>query len=133
VTAQSELAQYRLSRARQALAEADVLVSANQWNGALNRIYYAAFYAARALLALKRIDSSRHSGVIALLQEHFVRTGAVPSEVARVLPQAFARRQRSDYGDFADAEAAEVAALSGEADLFVRACEHVVNRESSQD
>ena len=75
MTAQDALARHRLARARVALEEADLLESAGRWNGALNRVYYAAFYAARALLALKRIDSSRHSGVIALFQEHFVKTG----------------------------------------------------------
>ena len=61
MTAQDALASHRLTRAREALAEADLLISANRRNGALNRAYYAAFYAARALLALKRIDSSRHT------------------------------------------------------------------------
>ena len=127
MTAQDALARHRLTRAREALDEADLLMSGNRWNGALNRLYYAAFYAARALLALKRIDSSRHSGVIALFQEHFVKTGAVPPEVARALPQAFARRQRSDYGDFADAQASEVQVLRDEVERFVAACEEVVN------
>ena len=46
MTAQDALAAHRLSRARDALAEADVLVSAQRWTGALNRLYYALFYAA---------------------------------------------------------------------------------------
>lgn len=128
MTAQDALAGHRLARAREAMAEADLLASANRWNGALNRLYYAAFYAARALLALKRIDSSRHSGVIALFQEHFVKTDAVPAGTARALAQAFSRRQRSDYGDFADAEASEVQLLRDAVDRFIDACEEVVNR-----
>ena len=51
MTPQDALARHRLARAREALADADVLVSTNRWNGALNRLKYAAFYAARALLA----------------------------------------------------------------------------------
>jgi uncharacterized protein len=129
MTAQEALARHRIARAREALAEADLLASANRCNGALNRLYYAAFYAARALLALKRLDSSKHSGAIALFQEHFVKTGVVAQETARALPQAFSRRQRSDYGDFADAEADEVQALREQVERFVRACEEVVNRE----
>ena len=128
MTAQDALARHRLARARVALEEADVLASATRWNGALNRVYYAAFYAARALLALKRIDSSRHSGVIALFQEHFVKTGTVSPEIARALPQAFARRQRSDYDDFADVEGHEFTALREQVERFVLACEEAVNR-----
>jgi uncharacterized protein (UPF0332 family) len=129
VTAQDALARQGLTRARETLAETDLLASGNRWNGALNRLYHAAFYAARALLALKRIDSARHSGVIALFQELFVRTGVVPADIARALPQAFSRRQRSDYGDFADAEASEVKALRNAVGEFVQACEEVVNQE----
>ena len=129
MTAQDALARHRLMRAREALAEADLLITGSRWNGALNRLYYALFYAARALLALKRIDSSRHSGVIALFQEHFVKTGSVSADIARALPQAFARRQRSDYGDFAEAQAADVQMLRDEAERFIRACEEAVGRE----
>ena len=121
-------ARHRLARARVALEEADLLESAGRWNGALNRVYYAAFYAARALLALKRIDSSRHSGVIALFQEHFVKTGTVSPDIARALPQAFARRQRSDYDDFAEVQAHEIKTLREQVERLVHACEEALNR-----
>jgi uncharacterized protein (UPF0332 family) len=80
------------------------------------------------VLALKRLDSARHSGVIALFQEHFVRTGEMPEDLARVLPPAFARRQRSDYADFGEAQAAEVQTLRDQVERFVGACEEIVNR-----
>ena len=131
MTAQDALARHRLARAREALEEAALLAAGNKWNGALNRVYYAAFYAARALLALKRLDSSRHSGVIAMFQEHFVRTGAVPPDVARALPQAFARRQRVDYGDFAEAHGSEFQVLRDDVERFVGACEDVVTASDS--
>jgi uncharacterized protein (UPF0332 family) len=130
VTAQGELARHRLTRASEALEGADLLASANRWNGALSRLYYAAFYAARALLAMKRLDSSRHSGVISLFQEHFVKTGAVSADIARALPQAFSRRQRSDYGDFGDSDAAEVRPLREQVARFIRACEEAVSRSA---
>ena len=66
--------------------------------------------------------------MIALFQEHFVRTGDLPEDVARVLPQAFARRQRSDYADFADAQPTDVQALREQVERFVSACEELVNR-----
>ena len=128
MTAQDALASHRLTRAREALAEADLLIAGKRWNGALNRLYYALFYAARALLALKRVDSSRHSGVIALFQEHFVKPGSVSADTARVLAQAFAKRQRADYGDFAEASESDVQELRGEADRFIAACTIVVDR-----
>jgi len=126
VTAQDALARHRMNRAQEALQEADLLADQGHYNTALNRVYYAAFYAARALLALNRLDSSRHGGVIALIQKHFVSSGIISDDVARVLPQAFARRQVTDYGDFAQATAEEVTKLREEVVRFLSACERVL-------
>jgi len=108
------------------LAGADVLIGGKRWNGALNRLYYAAFCAARALLATQNLDSSRHSGVISLFQEHFVRTGSVLQETARVLPRLFEKRQTTDYGDYAEATHDEVASLRVQVEGFLKACENLL-------
>ena len=92
----------------------------------LNRLYYAAFYAARALLATKALDSSRHSGVIALFQEHFVKTGLITTDAARALPRAFEKRQTSDYGDFSEPTRDEVLSLCDQVQALVASCEELV-------
>jgi uncharacterized protein (UPF0332 family) len=48
-----KLARHRLSRAKAAFSEGDHLLNAKAFMGAVNRFYYAAFYAARALLAVR--------------------------------------------------------------------------------
>lgn len=105
------------------------MVAQHHYNAALNRVYYAAFYAARALLALRRLDSSRHSGVIALFQQHFVKTGVVSDDDARLLPQAFTKRLQTDYGDFKETTIEEISALRADAGRFVAACERALVRE----
>jgi len=107
------LAQHRIARAHAALQEADLLIDQQHFSGALNRVYYAAFYADRALLATRNLDSSRHTGVIALFQEQFVRTGLVPTGTARAFPRAFEKRQTSDCGDFSEPSSDEVLSLRG--------------------
>ncbi|MGH7872707.1 MAG: hypothetical protein ACREQO_10880 [Candidatus Binatia bacterium] len=47
-----KLAHHRLGRAKEAFAEGEHLLTKNAFMGAVNRFYYAAFYAARSLLAL---------------------------------------------------------------------------------
>jgi len=126
VNAPDELAHHRIARAHGALDEADLLIEQRHFTGALNRLYYAAFYAARALLATRNLDSSRHSGVIALFQEHFVRTGLVSTEVARALPRAFEKRQTSDYGDFSEPTSEEVLSLRSQIQAFVDSSEKVL-------
>jgi len=126
VTPSESLAHHRMARARATFDDADALIEGKRWNGALNRLYYAAFYAARALLATQSLDSSRHSGVISLFQQHFVRTGRVPQETARALPRLFEKRQTTDYGDYAEATRDEVASLRVQVAAFLKACEDLL-------
>ena len=60
------LIRYRLERARETLAEAATLAHASHWNGCVNRLYYACFYAVTALLLRKGLGSSKHSGTLGL-------------------------------------------------------------------
>ena len=80
-----KLARHRLARAREARKDGETLLAGGSLNSAANRFYYAAFYAARALLATQEVDSSRHSGVIALFQKHFVKAGggSIPKQPRR--------------------------------------------------
>lgn len=56
-----KLARHRFTRAKETFAEGELLLTKDAFMGAVNRFYYAAFYAARALLAIRELDSSRHS------------------------------------------------------------------------
>ena len=116
------LARHRLARARAMLHDADLLTTNQSLESAVNRYYYAAFHAARALLATRALDSGKHSGVIALFQREFVKSGLVSSDVARALPRAFEKRQNSDYADFVEISAEEVERIKSAAHLFVSTC-----------
>ncbi|HWP56698.1 MAG TPA: HEPN domain-containing protein [Candidatus Acidoferrales bacterium] len=123
-----KLARHRLSRAREAFAEGEQLLSAGGLMGAVNRLYYPAFYAARALLALREVDSSRRSRVISLFQRHFVKTQLVNIDKAKALPRAFEKRQKSDYGDFSTVTVREASAIREEVKTFLEECNQVLER-----
>lgn len=122
------LARHRLSRAREAFSEGEHLLARGALLGAVNRFYYAAFYASRSLLATRQVDSARHSGVISLFQQHFVKTGVIEGEVAKVLPRSFEKRQDTDYGDFATITPEEVGRMQQEVRAFVDECGRVLER-----
>lgn len=94
------LAQYRFQKALEHLKSAEILLNAGMYNDSLGRSYYAMFNAARALLALKQLDSKKHSGVISLFNQHFVKTGIIDRTAGRDLNKARVRRESSDYADF---------------------------------
>jgi uncharacterized protein (UPF0332 family) len=124
-----ELARHRLGRSRQTLAEARTLLQVDSFNGAINRFYYSAYHAARALLATRDLDTSRHSSVIALFQQHFVKTGLLPTNAARALPRAFEKRLNGDYEDFAEVTSDDAHRVAAEVEVFVDSCERLLEQE----
>ena len=122
------IARHRIERANAACREGDLLAEQHSYVGAANRYYYAAFHAARAMLATRNVDSARHAGVIALFQQHFVKSGDFPADVARALPRSFEKRLSSDYSDFVDISAGEVDRVRTEVHAFVDLCREILSR-----
>jgi len=69
----------------------------NFYASAVNRAYYAIFYAANATLTTKGITRSKHSGVISAFRLHFVKTGVFEVEYSRIYGRAMDDRHLSDY------------------------------------
>ena len=110
---------FRRDRARETLADARMLLRDGSPASALNRIYYAMFYEVLALLSTQDLASAKHSGVRALFNEYFVKTGVVPVEQGRLFARMYDFRQKSDYGDFVQIEAERVAEWCGRAAAFI--------------
>jgi len=97
------LIEYRMDRAHQTLNAAQLLDEQNADSASVvNRAYYAIFYAALAMLATIGEETSKHSGVLALFDRHFIKTGILPKEMGKFLHNAFDMRQTADYEDKAE-------------------------------
>ena len=93
---------YRLEKAQEVYGAAQVLCDANQWNSAVNRLYYACFYSASALLLNRHISAKTHSGVIGQFSEQIVRSGLVSVDDFRVYAKLLNWRSKGDYNDLYD-------------------------------
>jgi uncharacterized protein len=71
------LVRYRLSRAKEALEEAILLLESDHTNTFVNRLYYACFYAVSALLLAKGLSATRHSGGQGAVPSAHCETGLV--------------------------------------------------------
>jgi uncharacterized protein (UPF0332 family) len=87
-----------LERAETNLQVAQELLDKGYYDVSASRAYYAAFYAASALLLNNGLDTSKHSGVIALIHQHFVKSGKLSKEQGRNLNWLFELRSVGDYG-----------------------------------
>lgn len=93
----SKIVQWYMQKAYQTLAAADHNYNEGFYETAVNRAYYAAFYAATALLEAVGETRSKHSGVLAAFAQHFIKTGILPANLSKIYHQLLDNRERSDY------------------------------------
>ncbi|MBL7164447.1 MAG: HEPN domain-containing protein [Anaerolineales bacterium] len=86
-----------LDNAREMLEVAQVMLANDFYPSAINRAYYAIFYAANALLVTNNMTQAKHSGVISVFRQHFVKTGLIDPEFSKIYGRAMEDRHESDY------------------------------------
>ena len=96
----NELIKYRIERAEQTLEESKLLASSSFYNASINRLYYACYYAASALLLKNNIQANTHSGVKMMLGLHFISKGILSKELGKTFNTLFEKRHSNDYDDF---------------------------------
>lgn len=94
------LSNARIEHAMDCLREAQLLLGGEEYKGAANRAYYAAFHALRAVLILDGFDSKKHSGIIAKFRENYLKTQLFSKEISDYIASLFRVRTASDYDDF---------------------------------
>lgn len=87
-----------LGKAENKLKAAKHLFAGGFYDDAVSRAYYAIFYAARALLSLKKIYPKTHKSVISQFGLEFVKSGFVEKIYGKIISYAKDRREEADYG-----------------------------------
>ena len=105
-----DLSVYRINSALETLDAAKVCIESKHYKDAINRSYYVAFYAIKAVLAMEGIDFKRHKDVVAYFNKNYVATEIFDKKLGRMLASLQQTRETSDYDDFfiASKEDAEV-------------------------
>jgi len=127
-----ELALNRIQQAEESLEEAEYLFDgAKSPRSVINRAYYAMFYAILALLIFEKFSSSKHSGVLAYFNSHFVKTGKISKELGRAVNKAFDMRMRGDYREQVILTHEQVAPFLKLADSFINAIKNHLEESGS--
>ncbi len=98
-----------LTRAEESLAAASLAFENSLLTSAVNRTYYAAFYAACALLAKDGSDYGKHSAVRAAVHRDLVKTGRIGVEFGELFSILFEERNEGDYLSFKNFSETDVA------------------------
>lgn len=110
-----------LRKARRYLESARLLSDAGDYDSAVSRTYYAAFYVAETLLDRLGLAYSSHRAVISAFGQEFAKTNRLEPRFHRILIAAFEKRQRADYLADAGLDADDVNQLIEEVTSFARA------------
>lgn len=122
-----EYSKYRIQKAKETIAEVEVQIQNEFWNTAINRMYYACFYAVSALLVKHGIESSSHTGVRQLFGKLFVKTGKFDKNLAKHYTDLFEKRHKGDYNDFFDFDKETVTRLLPLSKEFISKIEELIN------
>ena len=87
-----------IERAEQSIHASRALANIGYYDFAASRAYYAAFYAATAILLQEGLELGKHSGVVAAIHQRFVKTGKLSKEQGKALNWLFELRSIGDYG-----------------------------------
>ena len=119
---------YRIDKAEEVYSAAVLLYNAGQWNSAINRPYYACFYAASALLLKRGVGAKSHAGVIAKFSEHVVRTGEMIADEYRVYSKLLNWRTKGDYSDMFDFTEEDVASVMAPTRTFLDKVKQLIHQ-----
>ncbi|MDW8322239.1 MAG: HEPN domain-containing protein [Armatimonadota bacterium] len=116
-----------LQRAEQSIEAARQLYAAGFHDFCASRAYYAAFYAATALLLSEGLDYGKHSAVISSIHQRFVKSGRLSREQGKRLNWLFELRSIGDYGGTAHVSGEQAKEAIEAALEFVRAVQEIIH------
>ena len=117
--AQKTLVKLWMQKAEESLDSADLELSAGHANFAVNRLYYACFYAATALLLRDGKQFARHSAVKSEFGRTYIKPGLVDAKWNKFYQKLFDDRQEGDYIPTTKFDVSEVSACVQQAREFI--------------
>lgn len=94
------LSEIRMAKAYESLEDARANYTEGRYNTSINRSYYAALNAVRAILILEGSTPQSHEGAITMLSLRFIKSGLLPIDTIKKFKILLSRRSDVDYGDF---------------------------------
>lgn len=86
-----------ITKSQRGLRSAKKLLQEKDYDFCVSRAYYAMFHMAEAVLLTKNRTTSKHSGLLMLFYEHFIKTGIFEKNLHQDLHLALELRHQGDY------------------------------------
>jgi uncharacterized protein (UPF0332 family) len=125
-----DVVKFRLEKANNTFAEITILMQNELYRTATNRLYYACYYAATALLINNGYETHTHSGVKTLLGLHYIKGGKIDKSMGKMYNQLFNMRQDNDYEDWIDVDESDILPFIEPAKQFIETIEKLISKDS---
>lgn len=122
------LSTYRLEKARKLLDDALLLLKEGRYESSINRSYYAAMTAAKAVLILFGIDPKTHEGVKTMVGKKLILDGYMPTEYGKWFRSLLFEREDADYADYAVVDKSDAEEAYKNASAFIDKSQEVAAR-----
>jgi len=109
----------QIERAKSIIEEIDILVANKLWSTTANRLYYALFHAACALLIKDAHAVKSHQGVSMALGQFYVCNNLLTREEGKFYGRMQGLREKSDYNCMIQITESEVLAMIEPTKLMV--------------
>jgi len=127
-----QIALYWFEKADQSLDSARDELNAGRKSFAMNRCYYAAFYAASAVLVNRGERFSKHTGVRAAVHKRLVKTGDLSVDNGKLYDRLFHDRQEGDYVEFVQFEEAHVGTCIEQCNALISALRQIFDADDTR-
>ncbi len=124
-----EIVKFRLEKAKATFAEVPVQMDNKFYRTAANRLYYACYYAATALLINDGYEAHTHSGVKTLLGLHYFSQNKIEMPFSKMYRQLFNLRQTGDYEDWVNIDDEEVNPFIEPVEQFIASIEKLISSQ----
>ncbi len=115
-----ELIKVRLEKAEEDIDTAVELLSFKRYRAAINRSYYALFNSTTAVLLTKKLERSKHAGVEAAFNQHFIKTRIFEIEYGKIFNYVRQKREESDYTAKVVIDKATAEKIVKDSKMFIR-------------
>ncbi|MCQ2323372.1 MAG: HEPN domain-containing protein [Paludibacteraceae bacterium] len=110
-----------LERARKIQSEFSVYQQNELWSTLANRMYYAVYHAAMALLIANGLHAGTHQGVYVLLNQYFIKEKLLSAEHGSLYARLQTMREKGDYNCFIETTSAELLPILPKVSAFIDA------------
>ena len=126
---QADYIDYRMKKASASLADAKLLSENGSWNAAINRLYYACYYAVSALMLQNQTLAKSHAGLKTQFNLEFIKSGVIDKKYGKMYSDLMDWRQKGDYGDMFDFDREAVLPLFVPVEQFIEIIRSLLEKQ----